>query len=565
MKLVIQLVLLALAFLGGMALERRSEMTKAVEHHVSSVAPAPGLSLERDTDAQDTDSNQHVPVQEAQAKPTLAHLLTLSEERNKHRALDKVPPSELAAMLDDLRESNDQSPEARALKRVLYNRWANEQPLAALKHAQAHEKNPRLKEQVIHQAFARLTERGEVNAALEAFGKLETRRQKEEAISAMAHRTNLEGLPFLADFFMNDTPNVPVEALFRVWAERDPGGAGILDLAAAGGSRAVHAALEGMAMSDPEAAFRMAQEFDPKAMPAALRALSHVDPTLAAAELETLPLGRQRSELAREIAHRMAQDDIGAALAWTETLDPAAKREALQEVSQEWARHDPQSAAEHALTLSDPHQQRDAVSEATLHWDCHEPSAALEWANNLEGDTGLAAIRGVIGTIADNDPQAAASMIDQLDFSAAPGDAYSDMAGDLAGQWSRFDPESAANWAQTLPAKNDAQHHAFERVADHWVEQDTLGASEWVGGLPEGELRDIAARRLVEHITPSDPDAAYQWALSMSDPGDQTEMLHQVFEQWQERDPQSAEATWNAAPISTEQRQELGKIFRNEP
>ena len=71
MKLVIQLVLLALAFLGGMALERRSEMTKAVEHHVSSVAPAPGLSLERDTDAQDTDSNQHVPVQGKKGTETI--------------------------------------------------------------------------------------------------------------------------------------------------------------------------------------------------------------------------------------------------------------------------------------------------------------------------------------------------------------------------------------------------------------------------------------------------------------------------------------------------------------
>jgi len=70
---------------------------------------------------------------------------------------------------------------------------------------------------------------------------------------------------------------------------------------------------------------------------------------------------------------------------------------------------------------------------------------------------------------------------------------------------------------------------------------------------------------LVEHIAPSDPDAAYQWALSLSDLGHQTEMLHEVFEQWQERDPQSAEATLNAAPISNEQRQEIGELFRNDP
>ncbi|GEM_PF-2253652 len=572
MKPVVHLVLLVLAFLGGMALERRIKTTAAAEHEGPLEVAAPGLDLERGRsgeDANESDSNEHTPNSDVQSTPTLAHLLSLSEQRDKHRALDNVPPGELVAMLDELRNSNDQSPEARMLKRVLYDRWANDQPLAALQHAMTYETNPRLKEQVIHHAFARLAER-DVASALDAYSGLETRRQREEAISAMTHHTTLDGLPFLADFFMNDTQNAPIEALFRVWAERDPGGEGILDLAATGGTRAVHAALEGMAMSDPISALPMANQLGPEGIRVALDAIAHSDPRLAAAAFDAvttdeLPLGRQRNDLARQIAHRMAQEDIQSALAWTDTLDPVARREALREVSQEWARQDPKSAAEYALTLSDPRQQRDAVSEATHHWARDNPGAALEWANNLEGDTSLAAMRGVIGTIADNDPQAAANMIGQMDFSTAPADAYSDMAGDLASHWSRFDPEAAANWAQTLPEENEAQHHAFERVADHWVEQDSLGASEWVGSLPEGELRDIAARRLVEHIAPSDPDAAYQWALSLSDLGHQTEMLHEVFEQWQERDPQSAEATLNAAPISNEQRQEIGELFRNDP
>ena len=564
MKLTAHLVLLALAFLGGMAMERHFKTTTEVEDKGLPMVSGPALDLERGRPSKhdhQPESDDHEADEDSRAKPSLAHLLSLSEQRDKHRALDRVPPSELVAMLDELRESDNQSPQARALKRVLYDRWAHDQPLAALQYALAHETNPRLKEQIIHHAFARLAERN-LSEALDAFGGLETRRQREEAIASMAHHTNLEGLPSLAESLMNGSPNAPIEALFRVWAERDPGREGILELASTGGTRAVHAALEGMAMSDPMSVLPMANQLGPEGIRVALEAISHADPSLAATAFDELPPGPHRNDLARQIAHRMAREDIQSALAWTDTLDATTKRGAMEEVSREWARQDPQSAAEHALALSDRHLQREIVSEATHQWARDNPSAALEWANNLEGDTGLAAMRGVIGTIADHNPQAAAGMIDQMDFSTAPADAYTDMTGDLAGHWSRFDPHAAADWAQTLPTEGEAQQHAIERVADHWVEQDTLGASEWVGSLPEGELRDIAARRLVEHITPSDPDAAYQWALSMSDPGHQTEMLHEVFEQWQERDPQSAEAALNAAPISNEQRQEIGELFR---
>lgn len=544
-------------------MERHFTTTPKVEDNDLSVTAGPGLDLERGSpneDRQEPESGEHKPGDDSRAKPTLAHLLSLSEQRDRHRALDRVPPSELVAMLDELRASEDQSPQARSLKRVLYDRWAHDQPLSALQHVLAHETNPRLKEQVIHHAFARLAEH-DLSEALDAFGGLETRRQREEAIAAMAHHTNLEGLPFLANSLINSTPNAPIEALFRVWAERDPGAEGILELASTGGTRAVHAALEGMAMSDPKSVLPMANQLGPDGLRVALEAISHSDPSLAATAFDELPPGPHRHDLARQIAHRLAREDIQTALAWTDTLEATAKRGAMEEVSREWARQDPKSAAEHALTLSDHHLQREVVSEATHQWARDNPDAALEWANTLEGDTGLAAMRGVIGTIADHDPRAAAGMIDQMDFSTAPADAYTDMTGDLAGHWSRFDPHAAADWAQTLPTEGEAQQHAIERVADHWVEQDTLGASEWMGSLPEGEIRDIAARRLVEHIAPSDPDAAYQWALSMSDPGHQTEMLHEVFEQWQERDPQGAEATLNAAPISNEQRQELGELF----
>ena len=115
MKLVVHFVLLAFAFLGGMALERYFKSTAAVEDKGLSVVAGPGLDLERGKPSEDdhhSDSNEHEPDDDVQGKPSLAHLLSLSEQRDKHRALDRVPPSELVAMLDELRESDNQSPQA---------------------------------------------------------------------------------------------------------------------------------------------------------------------------------------------------------------------------------------------------------------------------------------------------------------------------------------------------------------------------------------------------------------------------------------------------------------------
>ena len=91
-----------------------------------------------------------------------------------------------------------------------------------------------------------------------------------------------------------------------------------------------------------------------------------------------------------------------------------------------------------------------------------------------------------------------------------------------------------------------------------------MAASEWIGNLPQGDLRDVAAERLVDHVAPRDPDSAYRWALSVGNPDHQTEMLHHVFEQWQDIDPQTAQHTLENAPITHEQREDLQGIFHRD-
>jgi len=89
------------------------------------------------------------------------------------------------------------------------------------------------------------------------------------------------------------------------------------------------------------------------------------------------------------------------------------------------------------------------------------------------------------------------------------------------------------------------------------VRTDSMEASKWIGDLPQGEARDVAAERLVGHILESDPAAALEWTMTVSDQGHQTDMLRHVFDQWQDRDPQGARASLDTAPVTPEQRNEL--------
>ena len=223
-------------------------------------------------------------------------------------------------------------------------------------------------------------------------------------------------------------------------------------------------------------------------------------------------------------------------------------------------------------------------------WSQQDPAAALEWAQSLNPlSGGDQALEGALQGLAHNDPAAAAATLSQIPHGSDSHDfvreiahqwAEEDVASTLAWAetlperdqvhamealahtWAQQDPQSAATWAEGLPPNSEVNRHAIGEVANQWAEADPLAASKWIGSLPAGELRDMAAERLVEHITPSDPHAAFQWAMSASNVEHQTDMMHHVLERWHENDPQAAQATFDAVSLSGEQRERLNDVFQ---
>ncbi len=107
-------------------------------------------------------------------------------------------------------------------------------------------------------------------------------------------------------------------------------------------------------------------------------------------------------------------------------------------------------------------------------------------------------------------PEKAKGLIEKLPASSNTSDVFSN----FAGTWGRRDPAAAAQWLLTLPG--EGPHHAAQGLAAEWAIYDDAAASAWVASLPEGLTRDGAARGLVRGIASTDPEAAWQWAASMS-------------------------------------------------
>lgn len=496
-------------------------------------------------------------------KRGLIELLALTEEEAMHDALHGYSSDDAVRLFKELRKSGHETPEARNLKRALYQRWAHNDPEGALAEV-LNESDVRLKIDVLHTAFAEMAER-DLSKATAAFLGLKTHRERQEAVEAMAHHVDVAEMSGLASFLAENASDVEVEGLFHRWAELEPDSAQLETLAAARGPRALQAVARGYAQNDVHKALAWAREIDEsfpgtRALLSALESLVDKNPGEAAGWLGELPPGRQQQDAAREIAHRWAREDLDAALAWTETLDGFTQRAARDGLTHEWARQDPRAAAEFAQLLPASEQRRDTLAQIAHLWARDDVNAALDWAHTLPNQESVHALHGVVRTVAEQNPETAADLVSQLG-GAVERRAYRELAGNVASEWSEFDPVSAAAWAQSLGSEGKAQQEAIRRVADHWVQQDPMAASQWIGTLPAGSMRDAAAERLVDHVASYDPAAAYQWALTAGSVDHQTAMLEHVFRQWRHLDAQAAQSTLDAAPITAEQRQRLGGVF----
>ncbi len=258
---------------------------------------------------------------------------------------------------------------------------------------------------------------------------------------------------------------------------------------------------------------------------AALEALRHSDPALAAEIVAGLPAGDFQQIAAGQVATAFAGVDPVGAFSWAQALaDDHTRLRAVREVAAVWAETDPQAAAVSVATLdSEREKQLGALAVATV-WIRNDPRAALAWAGTLE-----------------------------------PLDARALVSGSAVQTWAERDAPAAMEWLANQSADFHSVIDPDTRlgIIGKWAVQDPEGAREFVSKMTPDEKQAQAVAIVADQLAKNDPVATMQWALTLPREAVSNGAFSAAFRQWREAAPERAEAWLTAANLTAEEKLRL--------
>ena len=303
-----------------------------------------------------------------------------------------------------------------------------------------------------------------------------------------------------------------------------------------------------------EALWRIAQRWadsNPRAAVAAVAALpasaqrqswlstlvrhwAQVDLAATTAWAEALPRSPARSSLLANVAGVIAADAPHEAIAFAETLDGNARRQAIGTALNAWAEQDP-AAAMAALDEIDHRDMRDYWRRQIAgRWVDQDAHATWEWALSQPPSRARAMLLWIpLGAIAQTDPLEAIGLAESL-----RGRERVEAITMALGAWASTDVRAAANWAARSdnvdPGERDGR---LRTVLGTWARDDPLAALAWVeaSDLSSGPAVSAVAR----HYAARSPRQAMDWVLSQP-LGVQRQAIGGVVNAWARDAPQTA-------------------------
>lgn len=337
---------------------------------------------------------------------------------------------------------------------------------------------------------------------------------------------------------------VTKDLLFLRWMEIDPASA----LEAAARQSLLNSAYWAWAKVDPEAALAHVKELgNPKWLAAVIRAIGQDDPERGLKLTDEWLVETDRGSALRGILASIGHTDPARALGIALEVDQWDP-----EIAQEWLRKDPVAAFDWMLTNVPSHESyswRRAIEGlfkshpprvneliqkipegwlkldmASLHLshlayeNLEEALTNLEDASKSVADYQRSRMAEHLLTVA---PDQAFRIMSEIDWNNPPPNAAGISAkypggGSGAGEeWAALstisrsamqDPERTAAFLETLP-ESPLTNKAYQNVTERWMRTDALGASQWIGQLRPGALKDQAITSMTgELIRKRSPD-----------------------------------------------------------
>ena len=118
-------------------------------------------------------------------------------------------------------------------------------------------------------------------------------------------------------------------------------------------------------------------------------------------------------------------------------------------------------------------------------------------------------------------------------------------------------------WMKGQPEK--FQEGLISDVATEWTRQDPASAAAWLDQLPPGARRDKAVSAFANGVARTDPEGAATWAVTISDPEQRHSAVESVLSNWGGEDKAAAVAWLRSSnAFSPQERVELFHIFEED-
>ena len=387
-------------------------------------------------------------------------------------------------------------------------------------------KDLNVKQSCISRAIQALAkrDRGRARALLSAIDDEELKRQASHIVIRATAKDDPKAA--LAGLQGDHKSRYEYHQLFMTWGAAAPQEAAA-NLDAITNREARRDAIQGLAQSwgtsEPQAALKWAMSLTNRLerRHAVQRIMGTMDDlNQGAAMLSGLDLkGRDRIEAANAFANKAIQLDLDGALQWMETLTPRERSNVI--ASQLYSIS--QRAPERARQLFDENMSsrlRSVADNIARDLAKKDLQSAETWIDSLpSGNIKAQAMKGMINTLQETDPRAAAAYIDGVGIDANT----RRMAGSVAQAWFDQDQQAALTWIEAMD-----NPELTGNLLSHWSQQDPAAAAAYAKNLEETPHQRSALRSIMGNWANINPDEAIAHYKTLKE-SDQPEVLQTMI------------------------------------
>jgi hypothetical protein len=245
-----------------------------------------------------------------------------------------------------------------------------------------------------------------------------------------------------------------------------------------------HGIVSGLASSDPGAATTFVFQMDTEQR----ESIANIDDQRAREGIERARAYAFDRQL-DTIANAQIERGMNIATAWAEGLpEGAIKASAFDRVAENFAREDPEAAAEWVKSHAGNEYAERAIREVAEELGRDDPSAAVRWLAELPDESQSRAIHQSMERWTKEDPVAAGEYLTAMPASATRDAAVRSFANELDGS----EPRVAADWAGTI-RDEQVRLETLSGVARSWIRSDPEEARAWLpsSGLPAEQQEQV--------------------------------------------------------------------------